>query len=181
MDSHAQPQEFRLARSLAMDMVMKFVIVASVVGLVLITGLFASGAVEQGGAIFAAIFLLIAFPAMVWQLRGLSRGAVKLTDARLEVHTDRGRSFFKWSDISEIEVDSSGSNSGQRRFRSVRRETMVPGLVEIKLRRSVRIGLAPGRFGTDILGVPSLVVKTVRLNGEDPEGFVLAARQFLHT
>jgi hypothetical protein len=162
-------------------MVQRLVIVASVMCLILIAGLFGSGAVDQEGALIAAVLLLIALPVIVWNLRGTSRGVVKLTDARLEVHTNRGRYFYKWADIIAVEVDGPDSNSRGRRFRSARRESMNEGLVHIKLRHSVRLGLAPGRFGTDIFGLPSLVVKTVRLHVEDPRGFTVAARRFLHT
>lgn len=179
MGSRVQQSEFRLAGNSTSSVMMRFAIVIGVVGLFIIAALFGAGAIDVEGALFAAIFMLVASAAMAWNMRVMSHGVAKLTEARLEVHTNAGRHLYKWADIIDIELDSLRSQSALRRFWATGQKTEDQHGVEIRLRRSVRFGLLPGRFGTDILGLPSLAFKSVRLHIEDPEGFVLAARPFL--
>jgi hypothetical protein len=159
----------------------KFAIVVGVVGLFIVAALFGAGTIAVEGALLAAVFMLVGSAAMAWNMRAFGQGGAKLTEARLEVHTNTGKHLYKWADILDIELKSLRSQSALRRFWAIGQITADQGFVEIRLRRSVRLGLLPGRSGTDILGLPSLVVKTVRLDLEDPEGFVLAARPFLQT
>lgn len=181
MESQVQQREFKLAGNAMWSVMTRFALVIGVVGLFIIAALFGAGAIDAEGALFAAVFMLVASAAMVWNMRTMSGGVAKLTEARLEVHTNAGRHLYKWADILDIELDSLRSQSALRRFWVAGRIAVDERLVEIRLRRSVRLGLHPRRFGTDILGLPSLVVKTVRLRLEDPDGFVLAASPHLQT
>lgn len=181
MGSDVQQREFRLAGNSLSSVMTKFAIVAGVVGLFIVAALFGAGTINVEGALFAAVFMLVASAAMARNMRAFGQGGAKLTEARLEVHTNTGKHLYKWADILDIELKSLRSQSALRRFWDIGQITADQGFVEIRLRRSVRLGLLPGRSGTDILGLPSLVVKSVRLHLEDPEGFVLAARSFLQT
>lgn len=181
LGSRVQQREFHLAGNSTSSVLTKFAIVIGVVGLFIVAALFGAGTIDVEGALFAAVFMLLASAAMAWNMRAIGRGVAKLTEARLEVHTSAGRHLYKWTDILDIELKSLRSQSALRRFRASGQITAEQRLVEISLRRSVRLGLLPGRFGTDILGVPSIVVKSVRLHLENPEAFVLAARPFLQT
>jgi len=150
-------------------------------GLAVILGLFAGGKVEGEPTLFATLFLILAPAAAVWNFRQMTKGVAKLDPEGLVVRArGGGNQAYKWTDISEVRLSTFAErgtlNQLWARFMGI--DENEP-FVELKLRRSLRLPLLPGRSGTAILGVPSLVAKTVTLYVTEPEEFVRIAQGFV--
>ncbi len=149
------------------------------VGEALNFGLFAVGIQSQGAAIGVGVFLLILLGIGVLNGRG-EEGVVILSDECLEVRTRRSKQSYSWQHIEGLAVKRfSELNPAARVWALIAR---IPGdyrIVQVRLRRSLRLNLVPGQFGTDIIGMPSLFAKTSRLYVADPDGLVNVASGFL--
>jgi hypothetical protein len=122
------------------------------------------GSTDLEGALAGTAIVLVLSVGFLLYLRGLGRGLVSLTAAGLVVQTSSGKQIYNWKHITRVEIEG-------RTFPSTNTSDAI---VKISLSRSYRLGLLPGRQGTDVVGIPTLIVRSVRLHMEDADGFMAA-------
>lgn len=152
------------------------VLVAHIVNVILL----AQGLYSSGSALAVSIFLVVG--PCLWAINDwlMRRGVAELTDSRLEVRTRASKQLYRWQDILDVQVRTYGRlGLLDRSWATLLGLKADRRFVEITLRRSERLGIIPGLFGTDIPGVPLPTARTVRLHISDPDGFVRAASDFL--
>jgi len=112
----------------------------------------------------------------------MSTGVVRFSDDRLEVRTLAGKHLYRLVDIGGVRLrriaDLGKIDRGLAAISGVKPEQQV---IEIKLNRSLRFPLLPRQFGTEVMGIPSIVARTVRLQVTDPEGFAQTINQFVRS
>jgi len=116
-----------------------------------------------GIAVFSGSFAL-------W-IQIIGTGWVTLKADGIVVETFQLRQKYAWEHVSDVRLEGSSGHPSS--------SDIEPATVKVELSRSKRLSLIPGRGGTDTFGIPSLVLKTLRLQVNDPEGLVAAAHSFL--
>jgi hypothetical protein len=153
-----------------------------VVGSAVDLTLFAAGLVPGDRALIGGLFFVLAPVAAAWNAHCSSGGVAKISPDGLVLRAWASRQSYRWSDIVQVRSTTMGEYGAISRalYRLVGVDQAQP-VVELKLKRSLRAGLWGwgNRLGTDIFGVPSLVVKTVHVFATDTDGFVRAAQSFL--
>jgi hypothetical protein len=116
----------------------------------------ASAAVAAGSLLFAREF------------RGTARGTIRLDCIGLVITTGVSRLTFDWTDISSASLRSLSDECLGRTW--VRMFGGDPDrlFVDIRPRRSLRVGFLGNRYGTNISGIP-IGARTVRVYPDDPE------------
>lgn len=180
--SEAWPENSRFqldARSSARAFA-KYLAFMALAGQVVIWGLFAAGRIAWEGALAGGLFLIFTPAVVAVNMWLLSQGVVKLTEDQLEVQTRAGKQLYRWGDIAQVRVRTLRQLGMMDRL-----SARISGLdediqlVELTLKRSLRLGVVPGKFGTNIVGVPSFISRRVRLCVSNPEGFAEAANLLL--
>ncbi len=177
-DSHANrsiPNEFRIAGTPNAQVLGLFVAVVSVVGLVLLLAWSVAGGPGIVPSLLAGLAVIGIASVTAWRISSYGQGVVKLTLYGITVETPVDTKEFRWDHIADIDQDEGGAAT---RFRHAP-HIPSPGIVRIRLTRSLRLGFHPRRGGTDVPGIPSLGAKVVRLQIEDAQGFLTAARQYM--
>ena len=161
---------------------MYFVLVLALIGHGINIAIYLTGNGDGEGALAVGLFLVLGpagFAINMWLMR---RGVVLLKADELEVRTRLGRLLYAWDDIAEMRAvifrDLGFTDRLWARLTGLNPDLW---LVKVALRRSNRLGWIPGRFGTNIPGIPVPGMKTVYIYVSDPEGFVRAANAFLVT
>lgn len=162
--------EFKIVGHEGVSLIGKLIPFITASGLATVWVLVIIGSTDVEAGILSSIVALVLSFGFVRYLRGLSRGCVKLTPDGLLVDTHAGKQIYNWVHISGAEIE------GRRRPHS---GGSSDAIVRIALSRSSRLGLLPRRQGTDVLGIPTLLVRSVRLRLEDPERFVSEVRAAL--
>lgn len=135
-----------------------------------------AGTSAMGFAI-VPIVVSVGFNVNMWLLR---KGVARLTPTRLEVRTRGGRHLYAWSDIADVRIRRLDQMwLPDRLWLKICGIDTDREIVELGLRRSIRFGLVPFRYGTDIIGPPTPFSRTVRLFVTDPHGFASAAKKWV--
>jgi len=142
---------------------------------VTIWSLYGLGEISLEAAIAGAVLALALPLAILWNIRASGHGIVKLTPRGVVVEMGAGRQKYTWQDVADVQLDT---YQGRLPLGTLQSGGAEP-VVRITLTRSLQLGFLPGQFGTDIAGLPSLALKSVRLRVENPEGFVSAVHDFL--
>ena len=173
--------EFRLVRDdprvrWFIGVVTCVVVVGSAVNL----SLFAAGLIPGDAAVIAGLFFTLAPVGAAWNAHLSSGGVAILSPDGLVLRAWASRQSYRWSDIVQVRSRTMAEYGHISRVlnRVVGVDQAQP-VVELKLNRSIRAGFWGSRLGTDIVGVPSLMVKTVQIFVTDPEEFVRASQSFL--
>jgi len=111
----------------------------------------------------------------------MGRGVVEISADRLIVRSASGRrrQTHTWTDIAEIRLNTLRQiDALERIWAAITRVDADLPLVELRLRRGVRLNPLSGEIGSVKFGIPGLL-KSVRIYVTDPEGLVWAAQPYL--
>jgi hypothetical protein len=180
-DSTRPPIEFPLesnspqARALAL-----FFAIASISGLLASLALFGLEIVSWDVALFAILFCILFPAAGIWNARLIARGFITLDSTGLTVRTHAWTHSYDWSDIADVEMVSFAQRGAANRAwaRLLGWQAEKP-FIELRLKRSVRLGLRPARYGTRLLGIPLLFGKGIPLFLADPQSLRAIANSYL--
>ncbi len=126
----------------------------------------ASG-IDVTAAIWGLIGIVVLSGTFALWIQMIGRGSVTLNGDGIAIETFQLKQKYKWEHVSDVRLEPRSRHPDE------------PATVRVHLSRSKRLSLIPGRGGTDAFGIPSLVLKTLRLQVNDPEGLVAAAHSFL--
>jgi len=172
--------EFALGNDPSAKGVVRFLLLTAPVGPAIVLALFARNVVPEETAFGGSILLFVMQVAFALNLWLMQLGVAKLTDSRLVIRTRAGRHLYKWTDVADMRLKKLADlHATTRIWAAISGSDKERPFVEIKLRRSLRVGLLPGQFGTEIIGFPSFLFKTARLYLADPEAFIQAANPYL--
>ena len=177
------PVEFRLRSGApGTKFVVRFVWAFVWIAVAVTVFFLAIGTVDLFTAILMGSFLLFMGAITQWNQARYGEGTAYLDHHGLVVRTRGGTHYYKWDDIELVRIRPF-TDKGPLAWLARR---MIGGdakqrVVEAKLRRSLRLSLSlwGNKFGTDILGIPSLVFRTTGFYVENADDFVLAANAFL--
>jgi hypothetical protein len=173
------PVEFRLRSGApGTKFVVRFVWAFVWIGEAVTVFSLAIGTVDLFTAILIGSFLLFMGAATRWSQARYGEGTAYLDDHGLVVRTRGGTHYYKWDDIDSVRIRPF-ADKGPVAWLARR---MIGGeakqrVVKVKLRRSLRLSLSlwGNKFGTDIVGIPSLVLRRTVFYMENPDDFALAA------
>ena len=172
MSKSDQWSDFEFDQSDSVAGLIKVLAVGTLVGLAIVVGVYAAGFFTGEDAVINAIFLISVLGASsvhIWLMR---RGVVRISPSRLEVRTRFEKQYYAWDDIAEVRVIRRDQMAlMDRLWWAVMRVDTDRRLVELRLRRSLRISLRGGRSGTDIDGIPTLIFKIARVYVVDIDRF----------
>ena len=172
MSKSDQWSDFEFDQSDSMAGLIMVLAVGTLVGLAIVVGVYAAGFFTGEDAVINAIFLISLLGAAsvhIWLMR---RGVVRISPSRLEVRTRFEKQYYAWDDIAEVRVIRRDQMAlMDRLWWAVMRVDTDRRLVELRLRRSLRISLRGGRSGTDIDGIPTLIFKIARVYVVDIDRF----------
>lgn len=116
----------------------------------------------------------------IWNIQQYGRGSAMMDPSELVVRTRGWTHRYAWPDVGEVLLTSFAEygSTGRVRARILRWPVDEP-FVELKLKRALRTGLWPGRYGTRVKGIPLIDGKRTVLFVDEPESFVRSARSFL--
>ena len=169
------PMEFRLAGTPNGRTVTLALLIMAALGQAAFLGWYAAGGTSLGRALTGGAFVAVLVALFIWSFRSYGRGTVKLSADGLVIETFTVKQKFKWDHIADVQLEARPSAMSLAPFHA----SHAPNRVKISLSRSLRLPFLPRRAGTDTPGIPSLVAKTVRLQVDDPDGFMSAVRPFL--
>lgn len=142
--------------------------------------LFAAGVVGQQEALFSALFLALVGGAVIWNQRQYGRGSALMDSSGLVVKTRGSTHTYSWADVADVVLTSFAERGSWGRL--LTRLTLWPErepFVELRLKRALRQGLSPGRYGTRLKGIPLIGGERVALFVHEPESFVKTAISYL--
>ena len=142
--------------------------------------LFVTGIVNGEKALFAGLGLTLAPAAAIWNVQQYGRGSACPDPSQLVVRTRGWTHSYNWADIADVSLTSLGEKgTAVRLWARILFWPEAEPLVELRLKRPLRIGLWPGRYGTRPIGVPLIGGKRVPLFLKEPESFVRTAKGYL--
>lgn len=182
----AEPVQFPIAlENTFLKVMTRLLLGGAMAGNAVILGLFVAGTVDWVDALTMGLIANVSPVGVLWGLRRAQQGVAELRTTHLVVQTRGGRQVYRWEDIADVQVTTMEDSSPLESLlvRAVGLDADEP-VVKLRLKRSVRVGLLPLRspdYGTDVFGIPSLLVRTVYLYVQDPDGFAAQARRFRTT
>ena len=142
--------------------------------------LLAAGVVGQQEALFTALIITLGGGAVIWNIRQYGRGLAIMDSAGLVVRTRGSTYSYEWSDVADVLLTSfSERGAGARLWARLLLWPERKPFVELRLKRALRAGLWPGRYGTTIKGIPLIGGDRVALFVKEPESFVRIAKLHL--
>lgn len=142
--------------------------------------LLAVGVVGEQEALLTALILTLGGGAVIWNMQQYGRGSAVMDSSELVVRTRGWTHSYNWSDVADVLLTSFSERGASARLWS--RLILWPErepFVELRLKRRLRQGLWPGRYGTRVKGIPLISGDRVALFIEDPESFVRSAKAHL--
>ena len=148
-------------------------------GLALILAAFAVGWLSGERALWVGMTLVVLSASAWWWFRGMGRGMVELSPDSLIVRSRSGRQVYTWVDIAEIRLNTLRQiGTGERIWAGITRVDADLPLVELRLKRGVRLNPLSGDMGSVKFGLPGFL-KSIRIWVKDPEGLVRVANSYL--
>ena len=83
------------------------------------------------------------------------RGTVTVGPEGIVVNRSLGTVVYPWGDVTGVRVEDVGTPPGSPRRPFDRLFGPLPAGVRVDLARSPRVGLVPGRHGTEVRGIPT--------------------------
>ena len=141
---------------------------------------FAVGVFDQQDALFMALILAVVGGTIIWHIRQYGRGSAVMNSSALVVRTRGSTHSYNWSDVADVLLTSFVERGAAARLwaRLILWPERKP-FVELRLKRALRAGLWPGRYGTRIKGIPLIGGDRVPLFVHEPESFVKTAKSYL--
>jgi len=138
---------------------------------------FAVGAFGQQDALFMALILAVVGGTILWHIRQYGRGSAVMNSSELVVRTRGATHSYNWSDVADVLLTSfvERGPSGRLWARLLLWPERKP-FVELRLKRALRAGLWPGRYGTRLKGIALIGGDRVALFVHEPESFVRSAK-----
>jgi len=142
--------------------------------------LLATQSIAADAALIAGVFLLFAPISTHVMMSRLGQGTAYLDSVGLTVRTRGVTHHYRWEDISSVEIRPFVKDGFLSQILGwVVGEDAKQPVVHMKLRRSLRLSLLGGRYGTSIAGIPSILFNTTGFYLEDPEGFARSANSLI--
>ncbi|MEX0800845.1 MAG: hypothetical protein WD379_06480 [Dehalococcoidia bacterium] len=141
---------------------------------------FIAGVVGQQDALIMALVLVVVGGAVILNIQRNGRGSAVMASSGLVVKTRGSTNTYSWADVADVVLTSFAERGSWGRL--VKRLTLWPErerFVELRLKRSLRQGLLPGRYGTRIKGIPLIGGDRIALYVDDPASFVRSAKTHL--
>ena len=133
-------------------------------------------AVVEGWDTWVWLPIVIVAPVLLFSVLRMNPGIAKIDPDRLTVEQGKMKQIYEWRDVTEIGVsDPPTPSSAVQRFAM---RLFVPQgvpVVELRLKRGIRLNLPTGRLGS--AGIP-LGSGPVRLYLRDPHRFIEHARLY---
>ena len=141
---------------------------------------FAAGVVGKQEALFSVLFLVLVGGAVVWNQRQYGRGSALMDSSGLVVKTRGSTHTYSWADVADVVLTSFAERGSWGRLltRLTRWPEREP-FVELRLKRALRQGLSPGRYGTRTKGIPLIGGDRVALFVHEAGPFVKTAKSYL--
>lgn len=166
---------FRIDAREATVAVIGLVLILDMCAVLLVAGLSLAGILSTSNAVMSTGFLALASLVFCFSMWLRRRGTALITPRHLKVRTTGGSQSYAFTDIDNVRVQGRDQvwlpDRLLWRAFGMKRSSQ---LVELHLRRSLRIALVPFQFGTDIIGVPGGFARIVRFFPEEPEAFANA-------
>jgi len=124
--------------------------------------------------------IVLALP-VLWGLRRMHTGTIDIYATHLLVRTRANTQSYPWRDIAEVSIATwADASASDRLFVHATGVGFGDRFVQLRLRRSVRIGLGffHTEFGTDVPGLP-IGLKTIRLFAQDPDRAIEVLRPYI--
>lgn len=142
--------------------------------------LFAVGVAGAQEVSLEAIFLIVVGSAVIWNVQQNGRGWARIDSSGLLVRTRGQTQQYPWADVADVQLTSFAERgAGAGTWAGILRWSRTRPFVELRLKRSSRLGLWPGRYGTRVLGLPLIGGTAIALFVADPASFVQLARNYL--
>ena len=135
---------------------------------------------DQQEALITALILTLGGGAVIWNVQQYGRGSVVMDSSELVVKTRGWTHSYNWSDVADVLLTSFAERGAAARLWA--RLLLWPErepFVELRLKRALRVGLWPGRYGTRLKGIPLIGGERVALFVHEPESFVRSAQTHL--
>jgi hypothetical protein len=133
----------------------------------------------ESAAITAPGLVLMAF-LHAWSAPLMSKGVARLDAERILVKTRASKHVYRWAHVADVRLTTLAEYArGGTTWAWIAGADPNEPLVEIHLERSHRVGLWPLHYGTDVIGLPTVVVRRIPLFVDDPKGFVEHAQRYL--
>ena len=146
----------------------------------LVLGSFATGEFNAQDVVILTMFLTLVGGFVIWNIQRYGHGAAMMDSSELVVRTRGWTHRYAWPDVGEVLLTSFAERGSTARvWARILRWPVDEPFVELKLKRALRTGLWPGRYGTRVKGIPLIGGAQIELFVDEPESFVRSARSYL--
>ncbi len=142
--------------------------------------LFAVGRVPGDAALVMAAVGLIMPIVVMLNIALLGRGTAELHPDRLLVRSRGGNASYRWDHVADVRIATfEESPAPIRLLLRLMGVNLRQPFVKLRLSRSLRAGLFRTQVGTDVIGPPTVFVRSASVYVADPPAFVEEAKRFV--
>lgn len=164
----SSPTEFQLAGTPNAGVFRLVSLIVSASWLAIFSILYILGSASLSATIAGVAATLTLGGIIVLGIEGYGHGFIRLSNDGMTIHTAIGKRMYRWQHIAGVELDEPSRPPV---------DSPRVGRVKFTLNRSERLSLVPGRAGTAVRGIPSVLLKNVLVSVEEPDRLLAAVHQ----